>query len=538
MDTGAVPHYRNPVVDADYSDPDVIRVGDEYWMVASSFNLAPGLPLLRSDDLVHWEHVVNARPALAPTDHFDVPRHGGGVWAPSLRHHDGAFHIVFPDPDHGIFVTSATDPRGEWSAPHRLLPGVGRIDPCPLWAPDGRTFLVHGWARSRAGFKNRLTVVEVSSDLRDVVGAPRDVLDGEQIEGFHTLEGPKFYARDGWYWIFAPAGGVATGWQTVFRSRSVWGPYEHRIVLAQGDTDVNGPHQGAWVDTPAGEDWFLHFQDRGPAGRVVHLQPMRWDDDGWPRMGAPGPGDGIGQPVVTHPVPAGGTRPGPARRLPYADDPFTGPLRPQWAWEANPADDWSEGPADGRLTLRAVPDDGGDLRTLGHVLGQRVPGQAATVEVTVDGSGLLGDGVAPDGARAGLVLLGREYAWIGVERTDGALRPVVRMSGAPGAQEIPVVVGDPVSEPLRLRVRIEGDPDSPLATLAWSTDGARWTATVDPIPLTVGHWVGARVGLFAAAPWGGPGDGTAVVGPLTVVVDDESSPGATREREAALTASQ
>ncbi|MGC5165272.1 family 43 glycosylhydrolase [Luteimicrobium sp. DT211] len=528
MPVGIPLTYRNPVIDADYSDPDVVRVGDEFWMVASSFNLAPGLPLLRSDDLVRWEHVTNVLPALAPRDHFDVPRHGGGVWAPSLRHHDGRFHVVYPDPDHGIFVTTATDPRGDWTTPHRLLPGVGRIDPCPLWASDGRTFLVHGWAKSRAGFKNRLTVVEVSRDLTEVVGAPRVVLDGDEIEGFHTLEGPKFYERDGWYWIFAPAGGVATGWQTVFRARDPYGPYEHRVVLAQGDTAVNGPHQGAWVDTPDGEDWFLHFQDRGPIGRVVHLQPMRWADDGWPRVGIAGRGGVIGQPVLTHPVPSVATRPGPARRLPYADDPFTGPLAPQWAWQANPRPEWSEGPAGGELDLRAVPDDDGDLRTLGHVLAQRAPGQASTVEVGVDGAGLVAEG-----SRAGLVLLGRRYVWVGVERTNGRLLPVIRTSGDAGASEQPVVVGEPVEGELRLRVRVDGTTS---AEPAWSVDGVAWTGPAEPAALSPGHWTGTRVGLFAAAPWGASRDGRATFGELTVRLDDEDLPGAAGETAEELVA--
>jgi beta-xylosidase len=134
------------VLDADWPDPDVVRVGDDYYLVASSFNRAPGLPVLHSRDLVTWEHVTNALPALPPLDHFSLPRHGGGVWAPSLRHHDGTFYLTYPDPDHGIYVLTATDARGQWSAPHLLLPGRGIIDPCPLWDDDGRTYLVHGWA--------------------------------------------------------------------------------------------------------------------------------------------------------------------------------------------------------------------------------------------------------------------------------------------------------------------------------------------------------------------------------------------------------
>src|SRR5688500_7999342 len=121
----------------------------------------------------------------------------------------------------------------------------------------------------------------MSPDASRLLDNGTHVINGDELPGYTTREGPKFYKRDRWYWIFAPAGGVATGWQSVFRSRSPFGPYEGRRVLEQGNTAVNGPHQGAWVTSPRGEDWFLHFQDRGPYGRVVHLQPMGWDEDGW-----------------------------------------------------------------------------------------------------------------------------------------------------------------------------------------------------------------------------------------------------------------
>ncbi|GAA5085538.1 glycoside hydrolase 43 family protein [Microbacterium yannicii] len=513
MDVRRAPTYRNPVIDADYSDPDAVRVGDEYWMIASSFNLAPGLPVLRSSDLVHWEHVANALPEVPPTGHFSLPRHGGGVWAPSLRHHDGRFVIVYPDPDHGIFVMTATDPRGPWSTPRALIDGRGLIDPCPLWADDGRAYLVHGWAKSRAGFKNRLTVVEVSADLTRVVGRPRVVIDGEDLDGFSTLEGPKLYQRDGWYWIFAPAGGVETGWQTVFRSRDPYGPYEHRIVLAQGDTEINGPHQGAWVDTPGGEHWFLHFQDRGPIGRVVHLQPMRWTDDGWPEMGMPGP-DGVGQPVLRHPSPEGAVEDGPDRRLPYEDDDFTGSLAPSWTWQANPRAAWTAGPADGALRLAAVADDTGDLRLLGHVLSQRMPGQAAVISTTIEASALTGDA-----SRAGLVLLGRDYAWVGVERAGGVVRAVMRASTEPGGAERALTAGVPIDGTLHVRVRTDG---AEQAWLGWSTDGRTWIELADAVAFTPGRWIGTHVGLFAAAPLGdGSAGGVATFRPLRTVLDVE-----------------
>jgi len=251
--------YTNPVLFSDYSDPDVIRVGDDYWMTASSFTCFPGLQILHSTDLVDWEIAAAALPEMGPA--FDAPSHGNGVWAPCIRYHDGRYWIFWGDPDKGIFQINTTDPRGEWSKPHLVLEGKGMIDTSPLWDDDGRVYLVHAWAGSRAGFKSILNVCELDKDCTRVISDQVLVFDGKKT-GDDTVEGPKFYKRDGWYYIFAPSGGVKEGWQLVLRSRNVYGPYEKRTVLHQGNTDIHGPHQGGWVTDVAGDDWFIHFEDR------------------------------------------------------------------------------------------------------------------------------------------------------------------------------------------------------------------------------------------------------------------------------------
>jgi beta-xylosidase len=492
----------NPILNADWPDPDAIRVGDDYYLVASSFNRAPGLPVLHSTDLVSWEIVTNALRELPPVEHYAVPRHGGGVWAPSLRFHNGTYFIVYPDPDHGIYVLTAADPRGEWSLPHLLIPGIGLIDPCPLWDDDGRTYLVHAWAMSRSGQKNRLTVVEVSEDLRRVVGAPRTVVDGGELSGYRALEGPKFYKHDGWYWIFAPAGGVATGWQSVFRSRSPYGPYDSRIVLEQGDTPVNGPHQGAWVDTPTGEHWFLHFQDRGVFGRVVHLQPMTWGEDGWPRIGAQR-ANGRGEPVMTLPVPttlapASATQ---GQREPERSGDFTGTvLGPHWHWQANPHPEWAQLPGDGTLRLGVQAMDSGNLRELPCVLSQQLPGRPS--EVTT-GLRLESD---VSGARAGLVVLGIDYAWIGLVRGGTGVHLVCRRMATPQAevilaqQAVPMPSPDVTGTAARVSLRATTD-EMGLVTFSWSIDDrATWHIVPQAFQAIRGQWIGAEIGVFACAP--------------------------------------
>ena len=330
--------YKNPVLFADYSDPDAIRVGDDFYLVASSFLAAPGLPILHSTDLVNWTIVNHVFPQQPPVDHFSRPRHGQGVWAPALRYHAGKYWITYPDPDFGIYLTTATDPAGAWTPPELILPGRGLIDPCPFWDDDGQLYLIHGWAKSRAGIANLLTLRRLSPDGRKTLDAGQVIIDANKIPGWSTLEGPKLYKRHGYYYVFAPAGGVATGYQAVFRAKHLYGPYEHRIVLAQGSTAVNGPHQGAWVDTPAGEDWFLHFQDRGAFGRVVHLQPMAWHDD-WPVIGLDADGDGTGEPVLTYRKPHV-SRSAPIA-VPQTSDAFDRPkLGLQWQWNANPQPAW------------------------------------------------------------------------------------------------------------------------------------------------------------------------------------------------------
>jgi beta-xylosidase len=488
------------VLFADYSDPDAVRVGDDYWLVTSSFSHVPGLPILHSRDLVNWTLVNHALPVLGPaegipTGHFDTPRHGGGVWAPALRHHADKFWIYYADPDFGIFVVTATDPCGAWSAPILVKSGPGLIDPCPLWDVDGRVYLVHAWAMSRAGKKNLLQLNELSTDGTRILDGEGVVIIDENSSprGFKTLEGPKFYKRDDTYWIFAPIDGVATGSQAVYRAKNIRGPYEARVVLSQGATPINGPHQGAWVDTPTGEHWFLHFQDRGAYGRIVHLQPMMWCADGWPAMGtAVTTGAETGEPVLTHCKPQVPAVPVAA---PATSDEFAAPqLGLQWQWQANPQPAWYSLTArPGSLRLAAI----GASSATGYydapqLLLQKFPAPAFMVTTVLDFSS------AREGAEAGLIVFGCSYAWIGLHRTSDGLRLVQSTHLDAHPSSLPVVSAE-IAAPLEkifLRVTVSVEAK---CHFAYSIDGQSFNSIGSEFSATAGKWVGAKVGLFASA---------------------------------------
>ena len=484
--------YVNPVLFADYSDPDAVRVGDDFYLVSSSFASVPGLPILRSRDLVNWT-IVGHAVARLPSPEFDTPQHGKGMWAPSLRYRAGRFWIYVADPDRGIYVTTATAASGPWTPLFLVKPVRGAIDPCPLWDDDGRMFIVHAWAKSRVGFNSVLTLTPLTADGRRIDGGDVEVFDGHA--NHPTIEGPKFYRRNGWYYIMAPAGGVATGWQTVLRSKNVLGPYEDRIVMRQGTTGVNGPHQGAWVETKSGESWFLHFQDRGAYGRVVHLQPMVWKDD-WPVIGADKDGDGVGEPVATFRKPVAGA----PLETPQTSDEFgEKALGLQWQWNANPSPDWASlaaRPGWLRLRSQSRPAAVKSVFDLSAVLLQKLPAEEFSVSARIDAKGLA------VGERVGLVVMGRDTGSIAVQRSARGLVIVESVgkgvdSGG-GDVDAPDATGTKEVLPtsvVTLRATFERD-----GRVRFDVDAGavKFKGPGPGFVVRPGVWVGARVGLFAS----------------------------------------
>ena len=273
--------YNNPVIISDYSDPDVIRYKDNYYMISSSFNHFPGVPVLKSKNLVNWKLIGHVFDKL-PFDKFNKVCHGEGAWAPSIRYNAGKFYAFIPFPDEGIYVSECTDlEKGDWSIPWCVLEGKGFEDPCPIWLDD-KCYCVIGFVKSRIGFNSMLAVFELTKDCKKRLTDYKFIFDGHDTQP--TIEGPKFYHINDYIYILCPAGSVKTGWQTALRSKNIYGPYEEKIIMTQNDSKTNGPHQGALIDLPDGKYAFMHFQDMGVYGRIVHLEPVTWFND-WPLCG-------------------------------------------------------------------------------------------------------------------------------------------------------------------------------------------------------------------------------------------------------------
>ena len=474
--------YKNPIIHADYSDPDAIRVGDDFYMTASSFSDVPGLPILHSKDLVNWKIINHVFRQQEPLEVFAKPQHGNGVWAPAIRYQAGEFFIFWGDPDFGIYMTKTKNPAGEWSKPLLIKEAKGWIDACPFWDDDGKAYLAHAFAGSRSGIKSILVINKMSPDGTKLLDDGVVVFDGHDAQP--VIEGPKMYKRNGFYYIFAPAGGVTPGWQLAMKSKNIYGKYEEKIVLAQGKTSVNGPHQGAWVTTQTGEDWFLHFQDKGAYGRIVHLQPMTWKDDS-PVMG------NNGEPVLSYRKPnVGKTYP---IETPAESDEFNdATLGLQWQWHANFQPHWAMPfPSRGVLRMNSVqiPEGYKSLWDVPNLLMQKFPAEEFTVTTKLTFEPRF------EGEKFGLVVMGLDYSYIGVTNKDGKL--YVAQASAKDADK-----GNAETEnvPFALKEKtfyLRGTvTKGAMCSFSYSIDNKTFTNVGVPFKAREGKWIGAKVGLF------------------------------------------
>ncbi|MEO7766426.1 MAG: glycoside hydrolase 43 family protein [Ferruginibacter sp.] len=484
--------YKNPILFADYSDPDVIRVGDDYYLTASSFNCMPGLPILHSKDLVNWRIINHALKQQIPADIFDVPQHGKGVWAPSFQYHNKTFYIYYPDPDYGIYMIRTSNPASDWEKPVLVLPGKGIIDPSCFWDEDGKAYLVVGWAASRAGVNSLLTVFKLNNMGSAVTDEGKHVYDGHKIDP--TVEGPKFFKRNGYYYLLPPAGGVGTGWQLALRSKNIYGPYERKVVMDQGSTNINGPHQGALVQTQTGEYWFLHFQDKGAYGRILHLQPVSWNND-WPVMGNDKDGDGKGEPVLHFKKPSVG-KIYPVETPAENDEFNTGTLGLQWQWHANPKIQWSSLlPAQGFLRLFAFPSEKNveNLWPVPNLLLQKFPAPDFTVttrlEYTVERE-------VWQGKKAGLLIMGNDYSYLSIAKNEKGFylgETVCKDALNEGAEKVMDEI-QLTGSTVFLRVTVSSPGASCI--FSYSEDGVHFTNVGKPFTAKPDKWIGAKVGLF------------------------------------------
>ncbi len=494
--------YKNPVLNADYSDPDVICVGDDYYLTASSFNCQPGLPILHSKDLVNWELIGHAVTKLQPEDEFDKPSHGNGVWAPCISYHNGEFYIYWGDPDYGVFMVKTKDPAGKWSAPVCVISGKGMIDTSPLWDEDGRVYLVNGWANSRNRFASVLTVRELNADGTKAISDPVIVFDGNGTE-YRTAEGPKFYKRDGWYWVMFPAGGVPTGFQVAMRSKSPYGPYEYKKVMAQGKSSINGPHQGGWVHTKYGEDWFMHFQDKEAYGRVVHLQPVTWKDN-WPVMGKVPAKGYCGEPYETYKMPKASSH---VNMNPAESDEFNEPkLSLQWQWHAN-YQQWYGMPTSMGVMRIYTDKNDSNIWNTPNLLLQKTPADdftaTAKLELTAKEANQMG----------GIIMMGLDYSALVVKRVgdhfelqqltchsaDKGKPEEVKVIETLKATSVDKVNYQPaIHKALYMRMMVSGGK----MQFYYSKDGKKFTKAGDEFKMREGKWIGAKIGMVAKEPAG------------------------------------
>ena len=483
--------YKNPVLFADYSDPDLVKVGEDFYMVASSFNVMPGIPVLHSKDLINWAIVGHVYDRL-PFEKFDKPAHGHGAWAPSIRHHNDLFYVYFCTPHTGLFVATAKNPAGPWELKQMAAVELWE-DPAPFWDDDGNAYLVRGKVRADILYLHKL-----SEDGKKLLDNGKVIY--HNVEEQPVIEGPKMIKKDGYYYILAPAGGVEAGWQAVLRSKNIYGPYESKTVLHQGNTEINGPHQGGLVNLDSGEWWFMHFQERQPYGRIVHLQPVRWQD-GWPIMGKDINGDGIGEPVPEWKKPdVGKTYP---IVVPQTSDEFNSKkLGLQWQWHANPQREWyslnNAKPGYMRLYAAQNLTQFGNLYFVPNLLLQKFPAPkfSATTKITFQ----------PDAIndKSGLVVMGREWAYLALYKTDDDVRLGMftglydrNIDGTKEIESIKAKTSNKNEYTYLLRAEVGSEGNT---RFLYSIDGEKFSSIGNIFQAKEGVWIGAKIGIFSQSP--------------------------------------
>ncbi|MGQ7946602.1 glycoside hydrolase family 43 protein [Flavobacterium sp. WC2509] len=469
--------YKNPVLPADYSDIDCIRVGNDYYAVSSTFQYSPGFIILHSKDLVNWEivgHAIEDITSISPEMNWDkMNRYGRGVWAGAIRYHDNKFWIYFGDPDMGYFMTTAKNPEGPWEPLTSILAEKGWDDCCPFWDEDGQGYLIG----TKFADDYKIHLFKMTSDGKSLIKESDKII--YQSKG---SEANKLYKIKGMYYHFFSE--VKSGGRVVMmrRSKNIYGPYEEIKQLSYAQKEYHEPNQGGIVQTQKGEWYFLtHHGSSGDwSGRVMSLLPVNWVD-GWPILGK-ADDNKIGNMVWEGKIPVQGQK----MLYPQTSDDFDKKkLGLQWEWNYQPRmDKWSLTERKGWLRLHAFkPIEKGNLLKAGNTLTQRVLRTSLNeVIVKLDLSGMA------DGQKAGLTHFGSpNYSTIGVSFEDGV-------------KKIEFAVKGEFKEELKLEsnqiwLKSSWSLDG-VSKYEYSTDGKIFIPFGEAYQLKWGAYRGDRIGVY------------------------------------------
>ncbi|MBP5628997.1 MAG: glycoside hydrolase 43 family protein [Bacteroidaceae bacterium] len=458
---------ENPIIFADFPDPDVIRMGDTYYMVSTTMHFFPGATIVKSKDLVNWEYCSQPLEELSDGDNYSLRngRHAyaRGMWACSMKEHGGKVYLMINGNDTGGWLLTATTPEGPWQK--RKLSRI-YYDPGMLF-DNGKVYVACGIGN--------IQMCELDEDF-NYIREQNVVRDKQGLEGCHL------YKIGDYYYIYATYGGWPSG-QTVFRSKDIFGPYEERLLLDKMiDGRPNTIHQGALFDTPTGQWWTIMQQDLGCLGRMPNLLPVRWEE-GWPVVKLRGEGQ---EPSVERQSFSG---------LPTSDEFDSATLGMPWQWNHNPDNSaWSLSERPGWLRLKAMPAD--RLTQTRNMLTQRI---FADRERPSEGTVRIDVRHLKEGDRAGICILQDPYAMIAVEKKKGKKRIVWsqdQLTNNRNFTPATAEASDKVGKVVYLRATI--DYRTSKTQFYYSTDGKQYKPLGGQTTLgfNLTMFSGARFGLF------------------------------------------